>query len=124
MPRALKLIEISKYLLGARYIAGCAFNLYGFRSQINVDVQTIFEHAKILIPRTEKSFNVRTNRNTFLHSVLAYPPTRVSRFRFKFVRQLRWHSDQTRMPAHCEGRIKMWGLSEPTGMLADQAQAG
>ena len=28
------------------------------------------------------------------------------------------------MPAHCEGRIKMWGLSEPTGMLADQAQAG
>jgi hypothetical protein len=44
---------IDKDLLGARYIAGRAFQFNRIRAQVNGDVQAIFQHAHILIPRAK-----------------------------------------------------------------------
>src|SRR5450631_4513905 len=123
MSRSVKLLEIREDLLRAGYISRGTFNLEGVRTQINVDIQAVFKHSQILIPRAEESLDVRANRNTFLHSVLAHPPSRLC-VPFSYVIRLDGISP-TRVPTdwHCQVKI---GLSrvKPTGMLADQRQAG
>ncbi len=66
--RALQAFVIGKHLLGARHVARRALQFNGVRPQVNGDVQTIFQHAHILVARAKQSLDVGTNPDAFLHS--------------------------------------------------------
>jgi len=53
VPGTLQAFVIGEYLLGTRYIAGCALQFNGVRTQVNGDVQPIFQHAHVLVPRAK-----------------------------------------------------------------------
>jgi len=71
--RALQMVVIGKDLLGPGNIAGRTLQFNRIGAQIDVDVQTVFQHMQVFIPGTEQGFNVRSNLNALLHSVLAHP---------------------------------------------------
>ena len=50
---------IRKHLLGAGHVASGAFEFNPVRPQINVDVQAIFEHMQVFVPRAKQCLDVR-----------------------------------------------------------------
>ena len=66
---ALQALVIGKDLLGARHIASRTLQLDPVRPQIDGNVQPVFQHAQILIPRAEQRLDVRSSPNALLHSV-------------------------------------------------------
>ncbi len=65
---ALQMVVVGKDLLGPGDVAGRAFQIDGIRSQVNIDVQAVFQQAQILVARAEQSLDVGTDFNALLHS--------------------------------------------------------
>ena len=66
---ALQVVVVGKNLLGPGNVAGRPFQVDGIRSQVDIDVQAVFQQAYILVARAEKSLDVGTDFNALLHSV-------------------------------------------------------
>ena len=62
---------VGEDLLGPRHVTRRAFYFDRIGSQIDADVQTVFQHAQIFISRAEQGFDIRTYFDTLLHSVCA-----------------------------------------------------
>jgi hypothetical protein len=60
-------VVIGKNLLGKRHIAWSPFQVDGVGSQVNIDVQAVFQQPQILVPRAEKSLDVGGDFNALLH---------------------------------------------------------
>src|ERR1700734_3833425 len=80
---------VGKNLFGAGYIGSCTFELNGVGAQVDIDVQTVFQHMQVLVPGTEQGFNVRSNLDALLHSALAYPS--IDGYAWFAAISLRWH---------------------------------
>ena len=65
-----QLLVVGKQLLGARHVAGRAFQFNVVGTQVDVDVQAVFQHVQILIARAKQGFDIRVKINAFLHSGL------------------------------------------------------
>ena len=53
---ALQFVVIGKNLFGAGYVAGSAFQFEGVGTEVNIDVQAVFQHVQVLIPGAEQAF--------------------------------------------------------------------
>src|SRR5580693_6100160 len=62
---------IGEDLLGAFDSTGGPVKFDGIRAQVDGDVQAVFEDVQVLVPGAEQGLNMRSDFDTFLHSVLA-----------------------------------------------------
>ena len=65
---AAEMLVVGKELFGASNVAGRAFQFNAVGAQIDVDVQAVFEHMEIFIPRAEQGLDVGGEFNIFFHS--------------------------------------------------------
>src|SRR6185369_2736591 len=65
--RPLKLLIVGKYLLGACHIFSFAFQVNGVGTQVDGDVQAVFQDMQVFIPGAEQGLDIRADLDTFLH---------------------------------------------------------
>ena len=63
------MVVVGKNLLSPGNVARRPFQVDGIRSQVNIDIQAVFQQAHILVARAEQSLDVGTDFNALLHSV-------------------------------------------------------
>ena len=66
---ALQALIIRKDLRSSSHVALGPFKLNGVRTEVNGDVQPVFQQAHILVPRAEQGLDVGTNPDALLHSL-------------------------------------------------------
>ena len=63
------MVVVGEDLLGARHVARRAFQFNAIRSQVDRDVQAVFEHVQILVARAKQGLDVRADFDALLHLV-------------------------------------------------------
>ena len=66
----MQVVVVGEQLLGAGHVARRAFQVDVIGTQVDVDVQAVFEHVQVFIASAEQGHEVRTDFNAFLHSEL------------------------------------------------------
>ena len=108
VPGALQVAIVGKDLLGPGNIAHCPFQFDRVGSQVDGDVQTVFQHMQVFVPGTEQGFNVRSNLDALLHSALAYPS--VDGYAWFAAIALRWHCCHAGAPVPAFVTTKFFSL--------------
>ena len=120
---ALQLVVVGEDLLGAGYVARGSFEFNGVGSQVDVDVQAVFQHVQVFVAGAEQGLDVGADFNTLLHSVFAHPSVLRLRVAFR-APVLRWRRGDTGTRVPVSATTKFFSLQvEPTGMLAPGVQA-
>ena len=61
------MVVIGEDLFGAGNVARRTFQVNGIGSQVDIDIQAVFQQAQIFVPRAEKSLDVGADFNALLH---------------------------------------------------------
>ena len=64
----LQAFVIGENLFRAGHVARSAFQFNGIRSQIDFDVEVVFQEADIFVPRAKECFDVGADPDAFLHA--------------------------------------------------------
>ncbi len=112
----MQMVVVGEQLLGARHVAGRAFQVDAVGAQIDVDVQAVFEHVQVFIAGAEQGFEVRADLNTFLHSELLRRLLQLGAPTWMCVTDLRY----IKVAGFCTQRI--FSEVEPTGTRANRAR--
>jgi len=67
--RLSQVFKVRENLLSARHIARGALKINPVRPQINIDIQAVFEHMQVFVPRAKQCLDVRGDLDALLHSV-------------------------------------------------------
>ena len=61
------MVVIGKDLFGAGNVARRTFQINGIGSQVNIDIQAVFQQAQVFVARAEQSLDVGADFNALLH---------------------------------------------------------
>ncbi len=69
-PVRCKVVVVGKELFGAGHVARRALDFNVIGSQVDVDIQAVFEHVQIFVAGAEQGLDIGTDFNALLHSGL------------------------------------------------------